>query len=434
MTIKTNLKSLFLLLLATILFGEEIRFNQPTLSGRRISLSLSRIDEPNFHGQQVPLMASRPDFPGGTNPSFTGNRNDFDVPLLANLHNPSRVSPTLAPVQPNRVVQSPHTTAFPQPPTQPYARQPIPQFAPSFNEGYGGQMAPLPSCDSCELPTVRFTVDGFLYDRFGGADTPLILEAPFPSSPSLTSGDFDFEGRWAGQADLTFFAKPGSVAPRAGILWTGAERLDERRTGNPADIFFFQGTAANPASQYKARYRTTFALGDAGLRRTLTPTWGISGSLVFGQIEEELDIVDPNDSAISGSTSFQSGFFSQVKNSLYGGQLAVDGQLWTNGYLKIEGNLAGGLFYNDIRVAGQTLNISRKFRDTETTFMGRGALSLVIPADPVNFRIGYQAIVFDGIALAAAQSQERRLVVDNGANPTETVGYHGLTFGFEWLH
>lgn len=290
-----------------------------------------------------------------------------------------------------------------------------------------------------EMPTVKFTFDGYLFTRTGGdSEQPWILEGEFPAEPSLTSGDLDFQSRIGGRAELIFYAQPGGFAPRASVLWTGTELSQGEKTGNPADIIFFNGTDADPAPGYTARNRSRFTFGDVGVRRTVSPTYGWSAGLAFGQLIESMDLIsapDPNNppAPTPGGGTTETGFFSQVHNEFYGFQLGLDGQLWSNGRSKIEGGLTGGIFYNDISVGAQALNVQQHWDSSETAFVGTANISLVIPADPFNFRIGYQGAYLSGMALPASQSRERSIVRGTGSDPTDDVWYHGLLFGIEFV-
>lgn len=287
-----------------------------------------------------------------------------------------------------------------------------------------------------DAPTVKFTFDGYLFTRVGGeTEQPLILESVFPSNPSLTSGDLSFEGRIGGRAELTFYAKPGGYAPHASILWTGTELSKAERTGDPADILFFNATAAEPSDGYTARNRSRFIFGDVGIRKTVSHTYGWSAGLAYGRLVESLDLISAPDDSSAPSLSGPSerGFYSQVENEMIGFQLGLDAQIWTNGRSKIEGGITGGIFHNDISVGAQAENAAQDWSSAETMFVGGATLSFVIPADPVNFRFGYQGFYLSDVALPVSQSRDRSIISGAGEEPTDEVWYHGFLFGIELL-
>ena len=283
-------------------------------------------------------------------------------------------------------------------------------------------------------PTVKFTLDGYLFKRTGGdLDQPLILEAPFPAPASLTSGDIGLEGRMGGRADLTFYGAPGRFAPRAGVLWTGTETSSVERTGDPADVFFFNAVAADPASAYTARSLSRFTLADFGVRKTVSYTYGWSASFALGELIESLDLLSDRNSGPSTPGTSETGFFSQTRNEFYGFQLGLDSQLWTNGRSKIEGAITAGVFHNAITVGAQAQNAAQDWDYETTAFVGTLNLVAVIPADPVNFRLGYQGAYLSGMALPVSQSRDRSIISGAGGDPTDDVWYHGFLFGIEFL-
>lgn len=301
-------------------------------------------------------------------------------------------------------------------------------------DSYGGDHYHAVHAD---LPTVKFTFDGFWFFRSGGdEDQPLILQDEFPAPASLTSGDLNFESKLGGRGELVFFATPGRFAPRASVLWTGTEGSRARRTGDPADILFFNAVDADPAPGYTARHQSRFTLADIGVRRTVSPAYGWSAGVGLGELIESLDLIsdpDPTTQQAGGTAPAESGFYSQTHNQFYGFQLGLDGHIFTSERARLDGALTAGIFHNEIEVAAQALNVDQTWKPDETAFIGTFNLTLVLPADPVNFRIGYQGAYLSGMALSATQSRERRIVSGGGADVTDDVFYHGLLFGIEYL-
>ena len=134
-----------------------------------------------------------------------------------------------------------------------------------------------------------------------------------------------------------------------------------------------------------------------------------------------------------GPPEGETGFFSQVDNRLYGVQLGADVQVWTNGYLKLDGNVSVGYFYNDVKAGAQSLNNEQEWDPSEESVIAMANLSLVIPADPVNIRIGYHGAFLSGIALPGSYTRELSIFDGSGDIPTDDVWYHGVTFGIEFL-
>jgi len=70
--------------------------------------------------------------------------------------------------------------------------------------------------------------------------------------------------------------------------------------------------------------------------------------------------------------------------------------------------------------------------DDGLAYSGLGNISLVIPAWPINFRIGYQLLLLGGVATPqGASSTLDSFDLAAGEIETDALLYHGLTFGIE---
>jgi len=285
-----------------------------------------------------------------------------------------------------------------------------------------------------EMPTVKFTLDGLLLNRIGGSDDETLVRTEPFGPAAITSGDIGFENRLGGKAELVFYSAPYRFAPRASVLWTGTElsKADYMAPeGSTADVSFFQARAAEPSPGYTLRNRSRFTFADIGLRRTVSPAYGFSASLAYARIVESMDWISRGaEPAVGGG---QTGFFSQVDNRMYGVQVGADAQIWTNGYLKIDGNVTVGYFYNDVKAGAQARNGSQEWNPNDEAIIGMANLALVIPADPVNIRIGYQGAFLSGVSLPGSYTREMSIFDGSGELPSDDVWYHGLTIGIEYL-
>lgn len=277
-------------------------------------------------------------------------------------------------------------------------------------------------------PQVKFTLDATVQSRSGaGGSDPLVMDGPFPlGSPLLTAGELDFDGIWGGRLELIIFdPTPNPTDLRLMYMWTERAETAETRSSNPADVSFFNIVDAAPVNTYTARYQSRFALGDIGIRHQRAPGIGLSGGLAFGSVSESLDLITAFDTL--------TGFFSQGTNDLYGVDFNLDAQLWSNGFCRVEGGAGFGVFYNDIEINAQSQNWQTTWSDGKTAYMATGNIACVIPAYPVNFRIGYQATYVGGLGLIADQSDALRLFDGGGGIETDGAVWHGLLFGIEYL-
>ena len=274
---------------------------------------------------------------------------------------------------------------------------------------------------------VKLTVDGYLFNREGvGGDYPVLLTNPFPAPTLLRSDELEFDSELGGRFELTIYDQtPNPTDLHFTYFTTGNAEAEEVRMSNPADAVFFGGVAANPSDVYTVQHFSKLQVGEVGLHKTLSPYFGVHAGLSGGRLEEVFDTLS--------QVNPPSGFFSYTKNKLYGAQLGLDSQVWSNGYLKLDGHLTGGLYYNDIEVHARSLEDEFTWSEEDTAFLGTAGIALVIPASPVNFRIGYQATYLSGVALAMEQSRQLSHFDGTGQVPTGDTVYHGLLFGIEWL-
>lgn len=140
--------------------------------------------------------------------------------------------------------------------------------------------------------------------------------------------------------------------------------------------------------------------------------------MAIGELSESLDLLTAFEPTLAG-------FYSQATNDLYGVRVTADGQLWSNGYAKVECTLSGGAYYNDIQVHAQSLNLNRSWTGDDIAFSGTANIAFVIPAYPFNFRIGYQATALTGVGLLPDESRALDLWDGTGDVATDSTVYHG---------
>lgn len=268
----------------------------------------------------------------------------------------------------------------------------------------------------------KITLDGFLFSRNGTDDhQPLLIDAPYPlGEPTLHTDDLDFEGELGGRFDVAL----SNI--HFNYIWTDTASTHINRVNEPAsDMLFFNIHDADDSAFFTARYQSRFALGHLGLRTDVNPFLGFFGGIAIGEISESLDMITEFDPL--------NGFYSQGTNDLYGLRIGTEAQIWSNGYSKIECSLTGGVYYNDIEINAQSQNWQATWTGDDVAFSGTAHIALVIPASPVNFRIGYQATALSGVAILPDASNSLRLWDGGGDIVTNDVFFHGLLFGVELL-
>jgi hypothetical protein len=128
-------------------------------------------------------------------------------------------------------------------------------------------------------------------------------------------------------------------------------------------------------------------------------------------------------------------------NNLYGVQIGVDGKLWELGRLSLDGQIKAGVFDNNAEQTTVVSMAKQLYAAQATTnaaaFVGEAALQAKYQlAKGLAFKLGYEALWLDGVALAPGQIREtytttppsvRALGVNSGSN----VLFQGVTAGLE---
>ena len=271
-----------------------------------------------------------------------------------------------------------------------------------------------------QQPTsIKIVADGLIMTRSDVDSQTILYDAPWPGgNPLLDASDINFDTIWAGRLEATLHD-----VLHFGYLQTETAIVYETRSSSPADVNFFNASDASPANTYTARYKSKFWIGDVSVANRIHPKVAVWAGVGFGELKESFDL-------LSGNT----GFFSDTKNEMVGFHLGSDFVVWSNGHSRIEGGVNGGIYHNDIEVFADTLTIDRRWSQDETAFIGGANIAWVIPFWPFNFRIGYQAVLLSGVALAPDQSAAFDLFTNAGTADVGDVVYHGGILGIEFRH
>jgi hypothetical protein len=131
-------------------------------------------------------------------------------------------------------------------------------------------------------------------------------------------------------------------------------------------------------------------------------------------------------------------------NNLFGVQIGVDGKLWELGRLSLDGQIKAGVFDNNARQTTAVSMAKQLYTAQATTnaaaFVSEAALQAKYQLTKgLAFKLGYEALWLDGVALAPGQIREtyttttttppsvRALGVNSGSN----VLFQGVTAGLE---
>lgn len=201
---------------------------------------------------------------------------------------------------------------------------------------------------------------------------------------------------------------------------------------NPAVIpVFYNAIPATPAVDYRVNYVSDLQSGEINLRTPIFQRlYGIAGIRYF-ELEEQFDIIDV--AATNGTTT--SGFFSGVDNDAIGGQIGLEGVLFSGKRGRITGGVKWGLLSNSVRGIAMATDVSgnplsSRLAETQSTqlidIQLGGTFSIT---DWLGLYGGYQGLIGSDFALGPTQSRES--VIFNPINPVafESEQWHGYRIG-----
>ena len=211
---------------------------------------------------------------------------------------------------------------------------------------------------------------------------------------------------------------------------------------NPAGLnaFFFGNSFptfpnVTPPTSITAEYESTLDSLEFVVRARQWPRIAPQAGFRFMQVSEHFNLLsDP---------VRQTGMFSNTDNDLYGFEFGFQGLIWEWCHSRLETTVRAGTYYNDIDVdyyeviydAATDQTTSQpitNFDTSRTAFSGDFRLTWVYQLGPrCNFRIGYQALWLDGIALAVNQNTTRQFQPPIQVIDVSHVLYQGGEIGFE---
>jgi hypothetical protein len=193
------------------------------------------------------------------------------------------------------------------------------------------------------------------------------------------------------------------------------------------DEFF--GFANGPFPSLTAEYESNLDSIEFTVRtrqwRRVAPLLGIR----FIQVDEHFNSLQ--------DVTARTGSFSQSDNELYGLQFGFQGLIYEGSCWRLETTLKAGPYYNDIDVQATVTppagTATTKTLDQCTTaFAGDARVGLICQLGPrANFRIGYQALWIDGIALGPNQNNNISFTTNLQSADLSGILYQGGDLGFE---
>ena len=314
-------------------------------------------------------------------------------------------------------------------------------------DGTGITWSYLQACEAgacfCTPPPCyfgTFYVSGMILDRSTNLrPAGLIYDSTLTTEVANTS-QFDFETE-AGFRAGVWLTNPSGVDWNIEYFDVG-NFSDSIVRENPAGLnaFFFGNSFpippnVAPPTSITAEYESTLDSLEFVVRvrqwRRIAPQMGFR----FMQVSENFNLL--NDALL------RTGMLSNTDNDLYGFEFGFQGLVWEWCRSRLETTVRAGTYYNDIDVdyyevvydattAQTTSQLITSFDRSWTTFSGDFRLTWVYQLGPrANFRVGYQGLWLDGIALAVNQNTTRQFRPPIQTIDISHVVYHGGEIGFE---
>jgi hypothetical protein len=168
-------------------------------------------------------------------------------------------------------------------------------------------------------------------------------------------------------------------------------------------------------------------------RMKVLPSIQLLGGFRWFQWQENLQL-------ISTSAGIQDVFSTSCMNDLYGYQIGFDSLLLHTRWLRLEGLMKGGAYYNNSRQitsAETSLGPASTRVDTPkgAAFVGEVGLTGVMPiTSNIDFRVGYLGLWLQGLAQPTNQPQSidpNTFSLNTALNTTGTAVVQGVTLGLE---
>jgi hypothetical protein len=168
-------------------------------------------------------------------------------------------------------------------------------------------------------------------------------------------------------------------------------------------------------------------------RMKVLPSIQLLGGFRWFQWQENLQV-----NGFSAGT--QDVFSTSCMNDLYGYQIGFDSLLLNTRWMRLEGLMKGGAYYNNSRqitTESTFLGSSSARADTPkgAAFVGEVGLTGVMPITRnIDFRVGYLGLWLQGLAQPSNQPQSidpNTTVLNTSLNTTGTAVVQGITLGLE---
>lgn len=265
--------------------------------------------------------------------------------------------------------------------------------------------------------------EALLLWRNAPRSTPLVSTTAFPSTPAFDA--HQLESTLAAGPRFSLFRTNGCGDALEATYFRAANFRAQgtlpTATGGYAPVFdpalTFDSASANLGSALQS-----FELNG---RMTVAPVLQLMQGFRWFEWREDLQLVGTSAGIASTANTW-------CINSLYGYQLGFDALLYRGSWLRLEGLMKGGAYYNNVGVvtsvaSSAASSTARLNTPKAASFLGEVGLTGVMPiTGNLDFRVGYLGLWLEGIAQPTLQPPAATAV-----NTTGGAVLQGVTLGLE---
>jgi hypothetical protein len=286
-------------------------------------------------------------------------------------------------------------------------------------------------------------IGGKFYDRPGSKlDIPIITDS-ITRTTLFDAGDAtDLGNGPAAEVKFTFKSKTGQEWEARSIIGNWNESIDPIAGPNIESPFFPDG--AFNINQFDYSYDAELFSLELMKRRAFQPgfVWMFGPRFLSSRntvTHETTATLNPGGGVPSFQVSRES--VASAKNTLMGLQAGLEINRPISNGLYISGFARAGGYFNPTKVQTRTtdsffgvIESSKRTKSTES-FLGEAGGRLYMDLVPNVFSsyIGYEANWIDGFA-AAPEQVLRGFGPDNSIETTNTIFFHGITFGVKYTY
>jgi len=284
-------------------------------------------------------------------------------------------------------------------------------------------------CDPNPCLVGEFSLDLLVMTR-SSADSQNVLFVNDTSHPVLNVKDVGFDAQTGLRVNAVL---PSECGCDLLFRYFGLHDMAESGLRDDVGVFYvaYNRSPTTAASAYFVNYESHLDDAELNVRtrqwRRVAPMVGMR----ITQLEEVFNIVD--------SANQASGVFSDVENEMYGVQFGAEVLLCEGGRSRLESTVKACVYFNDLAltaratdVTGSPIELDRDF--SHTAFGGEAQLVWVYQfCHNFSLRLGYEALWLEGVGLAPDQSNNFRIVTNEGSLDVGSAFYQGGYVGFDLM-